>query len=225
MKITIEGHKFDYPYIFVNGVKMPATFIARPANPRVDMGRRIIIEPALPEGGNTLLTADYLDFEINETVISDNPSAYTPACVLKLLNEGYESPTGDDFPGIGSGLYSGGGGSPEIPDGSITTAKLADNAVTSAKIKPYAVGTSQLAIGAVSGDIIQNKTIVASKLADKTITGTQIADGAVTEAKLAPSSVATEKLQDLCVTTPKIADHAVDTTKLDTGDSPGGSVE
>lgn len=225
MKITIEGHKFDYPYIFVNGVKMPATFIARPANPRVDMGRRIIIEPALPEGGNTLLTADYLDFEINETVISDNPSAYTPADVLKLLNEGYESPTGDDFPGIGSGLYSGGGGSPEIPDGSITTAKLADNAVTSAKIKPYAVGTSQLAIGAVSGDIIQNKTIVASKLADKTITGTQIADGAVTEAKLAPSSVATEKLQDLCVTTPKIADHAVDTTKLNTGVSPGGSVE
>ena len=225
MKITIEGHKFDYPYIFVNGVKMPATFIARPANPRVDMGRRIIIEPALPEGGNTLLTADYLDFEINEVVISDNPSAYTPADVLRFLNEGHESPTDDDFPGIGSGLYSGGGGSPEIPDGSITTAKLADNAVTSAKIKPSAVGTSQLAIGAVSGDIIQSKTIVASKLADKTITGTQIADGAVTEAKLAPSSVATEKLQDLCVTTPKIANHAVDTTKLNTGGSPGGSVE
>ena len=225
MKVVINGSEADYPYIFVNGVKMPATFIARPANPRVDMGRRIIIEPALPEGGNTLLTADYLDFEINEVVISDNPSAYTPADVLKFLNEGHESPTDDDFPGIGSGLYSGGGGSPEIPDGSITTAKLADNAVTSAKIKPSAVGTSQLAIGAVSGDIIQSKTIVASKLADKTITGTQIADGAVTEAKLAPSSVATEKLQDLCVTTPKIADHAVDTTKLNTGGSPGGSVE
>lgn len=225
MKVVINGSEADYPYIFVNGVKMPATFIARPANPRVDMGRRIIIEPALPEGGNTLLTADYLDFEINEVVISDNPSAYTPADVLKFLNEGHESPTDDDFPGIGSGLYSGGGGSPEIPDGSITTAKLADNAVTSAKIKPSAVGTSQLAAGAVSGDIIKSKTIVASKLADKTITGTQIADGAVTEAKLAPSSVATEKLQDLCVTTPKIADQAVDTTKLNTGSSPGGSVE
>lgn len=110
MKITIRGCKYDYPYIFVNEVQMPATFIARPANPRVDMGRRIIIEPALPEGGNTLLTADYLDFEINEVVISDNPSAYTPADVLQLLNEGFESPTGDDFPGIGSGLYSGGGG-------------------------------------------------------------------------------------------------------------------
>lgn len=205
MKVVINGSEADYPYIFVNGVKMPATFIARPANPRVDMGRRIIIEPALPEGGNTLLTADYLDFEINETVISDNPSVYTPADVLKLLNEGYESPTGDDFPGIGSGLYSNGGGSPEIPDGSITTAKLADNAVTSAKIKPSAVGTSQLAPLAVTTD--------------------KIADGAVTTDKLATSSVATEKLQDLCVTTPKIADQAVDTTKLNTGGDPGGSVE
>lgn len=225
MKVVINGSEADYPYIFVDGVKMPATFIARPANPRVDMGRRIIIEPALPEGGNTLLTADYLDFEINEVVISDNPSAYTPADVLRFLNEGHESPTDDDFPGIGSGLYSGGGGSPEIPDGSITTAKLADNAVTSAKIKAKTITGKELALGAVSGDIIQNKTIVASKLADKTITGTQIADGAVTEAKLAPSSVATEKLQDLCVTTSKIADHAVDTTKLNTGGSPGGSVE
>lgn len=225
MKVVINGSEADYPYIFVNGVKMPATFIARPANPRVDMGRRIIIEPALPEGGNTLLTADYLDFEINEVVISDNPSAYTPADVLRFLNEGRESPTDDDFPGIGSGLYSGGGGSPEIPDGSITTAKLADNAVTSAKIKAKTITGKELALGAVSGDIIQSKTIVASKLADKTITGTQIADGAVTEAKLAPSSVATEKLQDLCVTTPKIANHAVDTTKLNTGGSPGGSVE
>lgn len=235
MKVVINGSEADYPYIFVNGVKMPATFIARPANPRVDMGRRIIIEPALPEGGNTLLTADYLDFEINEVVISDNPSAYTPADVLRFLNEGHESPTDDDFPGIGSGLYSGGGGSPDIPDGSITTAKLADNAVTSAKIKPSAVGASQLAAGAVSGNIIQDNTIVASKLADNAVedrsladgcvTTDKIADGAVTEAKLAPSSAATEKLQDLCVTTPKIADHAVDTTKLDTGGSPGSSVE
>lgn len=255
MKITIEGRKYDYPYIFVNGVKMPATFIARPANPRVDMGRRIIIEPALPEGGNTLLTADYLDFEINETVISDNPSAYTPVDVLKLLNEGYESPTGDDFPGIGSGLYSSGGGSPEIHDGSITTAKLADGAVTTAKIADGAIIDKKIANYAVGTNAIQNNAINASKIvdravgrskiglkvidrtniadggistvniADNSVTTNKIVDGAVTEAKLAPSSVATEKLQDLCVTTPKIADQAVDTTKLNTGGSGGGPVE
>lgn len=254
MKVVINGSEADYPYIFVNGVKMPATFIARPANPRVDMGRRIIIEPALPEGGNTLLTADYLDFEINEAVISDNPSAYTPADVLRFLNEGNESPTGDDFPGIGSGLYSGGGGSPEIPDGSITTAKLADDAVTTAKIADGAITDKKIANYAVGTNAIQNNAINASKIvdravgsskiglkvidrtniadggistvniADNSVTTNKIVDGAVTEAKLAPSSVATEKLQDLCVTTPKIADQAVDTTKLNTGGS-GGPVE
>lgn len=235
MKVVINGSEADYPYIFVNGVKMPATFIARPANPRVDMGRRIIIEPALPEGGNVLLTADYLDFEINETVISDNPSAYTPADVLKLLNEGYESPTDDDFPGIGSGLYSGGGGSPEIPDGSITTAKLAvgavsgdiiqKNAIVASKLADGCVGAAAIADGAVTGDKIANAAVTVDKIADDSVNSDKIADGAVTTDKLATSSVATEKLQDLCVTTPKIADQAVDTTKLNTGGSPGGSVE
>lgn len=174
MKVVINGSKADYPYIFVNGVQMPATFIARPANPRVDMGRRIIIEPALPEGGNILLTADYLDFEINEIVISDNPSAYTPADVLKFLNEGHESPTDDDFPGIGSGLYSGGGGSPEIPDGSITTAKLA----------PLAVTTDKIADGAVTTDKLATSSVATEKLQDLCVTTPKIANGAVDTTKL-----------------------------------------
>lgn len=174
MKVVINGSEADYPYIFVNGVKMPATFIARPANPRVDMGRRIIIEPALPEGGNTLLTADYLDFEINEVVISDNPSAYTPADVLRFLNEGHESPYGDDFPGIGSGLYSGGGGSPEIPDGSITTAKLA----------PLAVTTDKIADGAVTTDKLATSSVATEKLQDLCVTTPKIANGAGVPTKL-----------------------------------------
>lgn len=226
MKVVINGSEADYPYIFVNGVKMPATFIARPANPRVDMGRRIIIEPALPEGGNTLLTADYLDFEINEVVISDNPSAYTPADVLRFLNEGHESPTDDDFPGIGSGLYSGGGGSPEIPDGSITTAKLADGAVVANKIKAKTITGKELAWGAVSGDIIQKNTIVASKLADGcvgaaaiadgAVTGDKIANAAVTASKIGTAEVGTAALAPLSVTTDKIADGAVTAAKLAT---------
>lgn len=218
------GHKHDYPYIFVNEVQMPATFIARPANPRVDMGRRIIIEPALPEGGNTLLTADYLDFEINEVVISDNPSAYTPADVLRLLNEGFESPTGDDFPGIGSGLYSGGGGSPEIPDGSITTAKLADNAVTSAKIKPSAVGTSQLADGAVTTDKIANGSITQNHLQidsvgypqiiDGSIDSTKVKDASIPGGKLMEQTLTTRELQPRSVTTDILADNSVTTNKI-----------
>lgn len=214
MKVVINGSEADYPYIFVNGVKMPATFIARPANPRVDMGRRIIIEPALPEGGNTLLTADYLDFEINEVVISDNPSAYTPADVLRFLNEGHESPTDDDFPGIGSGLYSGGGGSPEIPDGSITTAKLADGAVVADKIKAKTITGKELALGAVSGDIIQKNTIVASKLADGCVGAAAIADGAVTGDKIANAAVTVDKIADDSVNSDKIVDGAINVNKI-----------
>lgn len=219
MKITIQGHKFDYPYIFVNGVQMPATFIARPANPRVDMGRRIIIEPALPEGGNVLLTADYLDFEINETVISDNPSAYTPANVLQLLNEGFESPTGDDFPGIGSGLYSGGGGSPEIPDGSITTAKLADGAVTTAKIADGAIIDKKIANYAVGTNAIQNNAINSSKIVDravgrskiglKVIDRTNIADGGISTVNIADKAITAEKIADATITAGQIAAETI----------------
>lgn len=204
---------------------MPATFIARLANPRVDMGRRIIIEPALPEGGNTLLTADYLDFEINDIVISDNPSAYTPADVLRFLNEGFESPIGYDFPGIGSGLYSGGGGSPEIPDGSITTEKLANNCVTNAKIGPLSVGWANLQNHCINSLKINAKAIVAENLADDCVTTDKLADNAVTSAKIKPSAVGTSQLADGAVSTVKIADQAVDTTKLNTGGDPGGSVE
>lgn len=117
MSIVIEGGSANTSFIYVCGVRMPALYRARIANVRVANGRQIVVEPALPEGGNTLLTADYLDFEINEVVISDNPSAYTPADVLRFLNEGHESPTDDDFPGIGSGLYSGGGGLLKFPTG------------------------------------------------------------------------------------------------------------
>lgn len=214
MKVVINGSEADYPYIFVNEVQMPATFIARPANPRVDMGRRIIIEPALPEGGNTLLTADYLDFEINEVVISDNPSAYTPADVLRFLNEGHESIIGYDFPGIGSGLYSGGGGSPEIPDGSITTAKLADGAVVADKIKAKTITGKELALGAVSGDIIQKNTIVASKLADGCVGTAAIADGAVTGDKIANAAVTVDKIADDSVNSDKIVDGAINVNKI-----------
>lgn len=244
MKVVINGSEADYPYIFVNGVKMPATFIARPANPRVDMGRRIIIEPALPEGGNTLLTADYLDFEINEVVISDNPSAYTPADVLRFLNEGHESPTDDDFPGIGSGLYSGGGGSPEIPDGSITTKKLADNCVTNAKIGPLSVGWANLQNHCINSLKIDAKAIIAENLADDCVTTDKLGDNAVTSAKIKPSAVGTSQLADDAVTTAKIAngsiiqnhlqidsvgypqiiDGSIDSTKVKDASIPGGKL-
>lgn len=48
-----------------------------------------------------------------------------------------------------------GGGSAEIADGSVTTAKLADNAVTSSKIQD----------GSITGSDLANNTVTAAKIA------------------------------------------------------------
>jgi hypothetical protein len=52
----------------------------------------------------------------------------------------------------------------QIPDGSITTVKLADGAVTSVKIADGAVGTADLADGAVTGAKITDYTLTASEM-------------------------------------------------------------
>lgn len=75
----------------------------------------------------------------------------------------------------------------QIPDGSISSSKLANNAVTSAKIAGLAVLTS--------------------KINNNAVTSAKIASGAVTEDKIASGSV----------TTSKIADEAVDFDKLASG--------
>ena len=85
-----------------------------------------------------------------------------------------------------------------IPDGSITTAKLADYAVASAKI-------------ASSG-------VTASKIASSAVTAAKIASSAVTEAKIAPGAVTTSKLADAAITYQKLA---ADMGTVITGTSPG----
>ncbi len=82
-----------------------------------------------------------------------------------------------------------------IPDGSITTAKLAALAVTTAKINALAVTAAELGALAVTTAKIDNL--------------------AVTAAKLGALAVETAKLDALAVTNAKIAATAVDDTKLD----------
>lgn len=73
-----------------------------------------------------------------------------------------------------------------IPDGSITTPKIADYNVTSAKLANNAVTTAKLAGSAVSS----------SKIASNAVTEAKIAPGAVSTAKLADEAVTFEKLDD-----------------------------
>ena len=84
-----------------------------------------------------------------------------------------------------------------IPDGSITTAKLATYAVASAKIASYAV--------------------TSSKIADSAISSTKLAAGAVTNSKIAQNAVTQDRIMDAAVSTAKIEDEAVTSDKLAPG--------
>ena len=96
-----------------------------------------------------------------------------------------------------------------VPDGEITTDKLADNAVTNHKISNNAVTASKIATGAVSSSKLASGAISESAIADGSITTNKIADGAIVTNKIADGSVTTSKLQNGCVTTNKIDDNAV----------------
>ncbi len=90
-----------------------------------------------------------------------------------------------DMSGMKTALLAIPGGSVELPDASVTAAKLADNAVTSAKIASGAVATSELATAAVTAEKIATGAVSTVKLADSAVTAAKIASGAVTTAKMA----------------------------------------
>lgn len=69
-----------------------------------------------------------------------------------------------------------GGGA--IPDGSITTTKLADGAVTSAKLGSNAVTSGKINSNAVTSGKINNGAITTDKLADANVTDAKLAHDA-----------------------------------------------
>lgn len=71
-----------------------------------------------------------------------------------------------------------------IPDGSITTPKIADYNVTSAKLATNAVTTAKLAGSAVSASKISSNAVTEAKIAPGAVSTAKLADEAVTYAKL-----------------------------------------
>lgn len=65
-----------------------------------------------------------------------------------------------------------------IPDGSITTAKLADGAVTAAKINSYAVTSSKIDGSAVTTGKINSGAVTTAKIADANVTDAKLAHDA-----------------------------------------------
>lgn len=84
-----------------------------------------------------------------------------------------------------------------VPDGSISTAKIADASVTQAKL------------GADVGFSLDDGEVTTLKLANNAVTSAKIADGTVTAADLANSSVASAELVDNSVTSADILNGTI----------------
>jgi hypothetical protein len=108
-----------------------------------------------------------------------------------------------------------------VPDGSMTTPKLADGAVTSAKIADGTVSAADLANGAVTSAKIADGNVTTADLANSSVTQAKLgadvslvpSDGSITTAKLADGSVTSAKIADSSVTTADLADGAVTQAK------------
>jgi len=81
-----------------------------------------------------------------------------------------------------------------IPDGSITTAKLADFNVTTAKLADFNVISAKLADGSVATAKLADASVTTAKLADFNVTTAKLADGSVTSVKIVSANVTDSKL-------------------------------
>jgi len=108
-----------------------------------------------------------------------------------------------------------------LPDGAVTSDKLATHSVTGLKIAPNAVGNDAIADGVVNTQHITPYAVTTEKLANNAVTNLKIAanavgnaelsDGAVTESKIAPLNVSTGKIASNAVTSEKLASDVRDT--------------
>jgi hypothetical protein len=92
----------------------------------------------------------------------------------------------------------------DIPNGSITTAKIVDGAVTNAKIADGAINSAKIVNLSVTNEKLGNLSVYAGKIADNQITTAKIVDGAVTNAKLGTAAVITDRIADLAVSSVKL---------------------
>lgn len=106
----------------------------------------------------------------------------------------------------------------KIAASAVTETKIANNAVTTNKVNDLAITEGKLADSAVTAIKIANSTITGGKIASTTIVEGNLANSAVTENKLGAGSVTNTKLGDGAVTADKVANNAVALGTKTTGD-------
>ncbi len=77
-----------------------------------------------------------------------------------------------------------------VPDGAITTAKIANGAVTTEKIASGAIGGAQMASGSITSAHLTGGAVTMDKIANGAVSTDQLAAGAVSSAQLAAGAAA-----------------------------------
>lgn len=106
-----------------------------------------------------------------------------------------------------------------IPDGSITSDKLAVNSITAEKVAAGAITTDKLAANSITTDKLTAGAITTDKISAGAITAATIAAGAITanSAIIAEGAIGTAQIAKAAITSAQIADGAIDNAKIDIG--------
>jgi hypothetical protein len=102
----------------------------------------------------------------------------------------------------------------KIANSAVTAAKIASSSVTEVKIANDAVSEDKIFAGAVTADKIRASAVTETKIANDAVTGIKIANDAVNADKIVAGSVTTDKIENNSVTEIKIANSAVTINKI-----------
>lgn len=106
-----------------------------------------------------------------------------------------------------------------IPDGSITSDKLAVNSITADKVAAGAITADKLAANSITTDKLTAGAITTDKISAGAITAAKIAAGTITanSAIIAEGAIGTAQIAKAAITSAQIADGAIDNAKIDIG--------
>ncbi|MBN1656954.1 MAG: hypothetical protein JXA93_01060 [Anaerolineae bacterium] len=101
-----------------------------------------------------------------------------------------------------------------VPDGSITTAKLANDAVTSAKIPTGAVGSDEVADNSLTAADLAADSVGSSEVAAGAVGSSEVADNSLTATDLAAGSVGSSEVSDNSLTASDLAAGSVGSSEV-----------
>jgi hypothetical protein len=102
----------------------------------------------------------------------------------------------------------------QIPDNSVSPAKLQTGAVVTEKIEDKAVTTAKIALRAITEALLAQDSVTRHQIKDGEVVRSKIAEGAVGFSQIAPGSVTASRLGDGAVGISQLADGAVTSDKL-----------